>query len=209
MGAFAPVCAAARERLADRALAAVADTKGTVDKELQCGFRYCGDRADFLQRQLPGQYQLRVSATSKKLGKGGSVYADLAVPDFTKAPLVLSPIVLGYADGSHVPVGRRPANQPGLQGAGTTMGSSRPVSVTGAAGLGSSIAKGTATTEMPEAVADAPRLPFDPALDREFTRADALRTYFEVARAGKALSYHLYAAAPLAMPRTISATGTP
>ena len=63
------------------------------------------------------------------------------------------------------------------------MGSSRPVPA--AAGLGVSIARGTTVAETPEAVADAARLPFDPALDREFTRADALRTYFEVARAGK------------------------
>lgn len=133
----------------------------------------------------PGQYQLRVSATSKKLGKGGSVYADLTVPDFTKAPLVLSPIVLGYADGSHVPVGRRPAGQPVVQGAGATMGSSRPVPAAAGAGMATSIARGTAVTDTPEAVADAARLPFDPALDRDFTRADALRTYFEVARSAK------------------------
>lgn len=133
----------------------------------------------------PGQYQLRVSATSKKLGAGGSVYADLTVPDFAKAPLVLSPIVLGYADGSHVPVGRRPAAQPGIQGAGAAMGSSRPVSTAGIAGMPTPVALGAAVTDTPEAVADAPRLPFDPALDREFTRADVLRTYFEVARAGK------------------------
>lgn len=52
-----------------------------------------------------GRYQLRASAMSKKLQKGGSVYLDLVVPDFSKAPIALSNIAIGYADGGHVPVG--------------------------------------------------------------------------------------------------------
>ena len=89
----------------------------------------------------PGQYQLRASAMSKKLGKGGSVYLGVTVPDYMKEPLVLSGLAIGFADGSHVPVGRAPAG------------------------------RGTAN-----------RLPFDPALTREFANTDNLRTYFEIAR---------------------------
>jgi VWFA-related protein len=53
----------------------------------------------------PGRYQLRVAAISTKLGKGGSVYQTIDVPSFA-APLSMSPIMLGYDEGSHVPVGR-------------------------------------------------------------------------------------------------------
>ena len=54
----------------------------------------------------PGNYQLRASALSKKLDRGGSVFLDITVPDFSKTPLALTPIALGYADGARVPVGR-------------------------------------------------------------------------------------------------------
>jgi VWFA-related protein len=57
----------------------------------------------------PGEYQIRASATSQKLGKGGSVYLSITVPDFSKEPIVLSGLAIGYADGSRVPVGRVPA----------------------------------------------------------------------------------------------------
>jgi VWFA-related protein len=60
----------------------------------------------------PGHYQLRASATSAALATGGSVYLPLDVPDFSKAPLALSGIVLGYADGPRVPVGRTSAPNP-------------------------------------------------------------------------------------------------
>jgi VWFA-related protein len=53
----------------------------------------------------PGRYQLRVAAISTKLGKGGSVYQTIDVPAFSE-PLTMSRIVLGYDEGSHVPVGR-------------------------------------------------------------------------------------------------------
>ncbi|HUL73110.1 MAG TPA: VWA domain-containing protein [Vicinamibacterales bacterium] len=43
----------------------------------------------------PGRYQLRLNATSRSIDKSGSVYADIEVPDFTRAPLSLSAIVLG------------------------------------------------------------------------------------------------------------------
>lgn len=127
----------------------------------------------------PGQYQLRASAMSKKLGQGGSVFMGLTVPDFTKEPLVLSGIVVGFRDGSHVPVGRNGAGMAPIVGAGAALGSSRPVATSSYA---AGIAKATSVTDMPEAVPEASRLPFDPALVREFTRADNLRLYFEVAR---------------------------
>ena len=36
---------------------------------------------------------------SRKLDKGGSVYLDLTVPDFSKMPLGLTTIALGFAGG--------------------------------------------------------------------------------------------------------------
>jgi VWFA-related protein len=59
----------------------------------------------------PGRYQLRASASSVKLAKGGSVYLTIDVPDFSASPLSLSGLVLGYADGARVPVA--PAPTPG------------------------------------------------------------------------------------------------
>jgi VWFA-related protein len=50
----------------------------------------------------PGRYQLRASAISAKLSRSGSVYLDLEVPDFTKDPVMLSGLSVGYADGPHV-----------------------------------------------------------------------------------------------------------
>lgn len=44
-------------------------------------------------RVKPGRYQLRVAASSASLGKSGSVYCDLDVPDFSKS-LLLSGIML-------------------------------------------------------------------------------------------------------------------
>ena len=52
----------------------------------------------------PGRYQLRVSANSAGLRKGGSVYLALDVPEFSTTPLALSHPVLGYAAGARVPV---------------------------------------------------------------------------------------------------------
>jgi VWFA-related protein len=43
----------------------------------------------------PGPYQLRASATSRALGRGGSVYLTFDAPDFTKTPLGLGGFVLG------------------------------------------------------------------------------------------------------------------
>ena len=43
----------------------------------------------------PGRYQIRYHVTSAVLGRNGSVYADLEVPDFTRAGLSVSGIILG------------------------------------------------------------------------------------------------------------------
>ncbi len=51
----------------------------------------------------PGQYQIRASAISKRAGKGGSVYLPVIVPDFAKAPLAVSGLVLGYGAGARIP----------------------------------------------------------------------------------------------------------
>jgi hypothetical protein len=108
----------------------------------------------------PGRYQLRASAISKKLGAGGSVYLDITVPDFSNAPLALTAIALGFADGPRVPVGRTPPNV--LAG------------------------RGAAAPVVPPAQARAQNsqnpLPFEPTLSREFVQSDALRTYFELVR---------------------------
>jgi VWFA-related protein len=53
----------------------------------------------------PGRYQLRASVTSAKAGKGGSVFHETEIPDFTRAPAV-GAIVLGYAAGPRVPIVR-------------------------------------------------------------------------------------------------------
>ena len=64
--------------------------------------------------ELPkGRFELRVSATSDRLGKGGSVYLDVDVPDLRDAPLSIGGLAPGYAGGARVPVAppsvRRPA----------------------------------------------------------------------------------------------------
>lgn len=43
----------------------------------------------------PGRYQMRFAAHSSSLDKSGSVFQDVEVPDFRKAPLSLSGVVLG------------------------------------------------------------------------------------------------------------------
>ncbi len=115
----------------------------------------------------PGRYQLRASAMSKKLDKGGSVYLDITVPDFSKTPLALSRIALGFGDGSRVAVGRTTTR--------TVQGPSRP-----------GMAR-PADVPIPPAQERAQNntnpLPFEPTLDRVFAHTDELRVYFELARA--------------------------
>ena len=54
-------------------------------------------RYDLFQRLTlaPGRYVVRLHATSTALGRSGSVFADLEVPDFRRAPIVMSGIALG------------------------------------------------------------------------------------------------------------------
>jgi len=50
-------------------------------------------------RLKPGLYELRLAATSERLGKAGSVSADVEVPDFTRAPVALSGVLLESTPG--------------------------------------------------------------------------------------------------------------
>jgi len=45
-------------------------------------------------RLKPGVYAIRASAYSERMAESGSVYANIEVPDFSKAPLMLSGVVL-------------------------------------------------------------------------------------------------------------------
>jgi VWFA-related protein len=120
-------------------------------------------------RLPPGQYQLRASATSDKLAAGGSVYLSFEVPDFSKPGLMLTDLVLAYADGPHVPIARDIPSTP----------ATRSLAARAAA------AASTARAVPAAALAPPPNLlPFDPTLDRVFTRADTLRLYFKAVRRG-------------------------
>jgi VWFA-related protein len=54
-------------------------------------------RYDLYQRitLAPGRYQIRLNATSAVLDRSGSVYADIEVPDFTRAAISATPLILG------------------------------------------------------------------------------------------------------------------
>src|SRR5262249_40113499 len=54
----------------------------------------------------PGRYQLRVAANDVAPATIGSVLYDLDVPDFTKAPLTMSGIVMTSPSGSRLPTVR-------------------------------------------------------------------------------------------------------
>jgi len=51
----------------------------------------------------PGRYQIRLNATSAVLDRGGSVYADVDVPDFTRSALTVTGFVLGTVPAPGVP----------------------------------------------------------------------------------------------------------
>lgn len=104
----------------------------------------------------PGQYEVRWSAVSAKLGTGGSVYLPLTVPDFRGDGPVLGNVVVGYAEGGRVP--RAPVTERLAQRGGRVV------------------------TPPVDQKSD---LPVAPTLDREFTSADTLRVYAEgTVRAG-------------------------
>ncbi len=52
----------------------------------------------------PGHYQLRASATSARMDKGGSVYLDIDVPDYHKEPIVVGDVAIARQSGIRVPV---------------------------------------------------------------------------------------------------------
>jgi VWFA-related protein len=52
----------------------------------------------------PGRYQLRTSARSLALSKGGSVYLTVDVPDYSRTAIGLTGLVLAYADPKRHPV---------------------------------------------------------------------------------------------------------
>jgi hypothetical protein len=60
----------------------------------------------------PGRYQLRASATSTKLARGGSVYLTIEVPDFSREEISIAGVTLGYGDGDHVAVADLPKQAP-------------------------------------------------------------------------------------------------
>jgi len=137
----------------------------------------------------PGQYQLRASATSDKLAAGGSVYLSFEVPDFSKADLLLTDLVLAYADGPHVPIARDLPKAP-VQ---TTGGETRTPSGTTSA-MQRALSAQPTPTPMPQV---APTLPFDPTLDRTFTARDTLRLFFKVVqRRAMALTARISALTP-------------
>ena len=54
----------------------------------------------------PGRYQLRLSAISRKLNRGGSVYLTLDVPNYPQSDVGVSGLVLGRSAGAGVPTAR-------------------------------------------------------------------------------------------------------
>ena len=122
----------------------------------------------------PGQYQLRASAVSEKLAASGSVYLSFEVPDFSKADLLLTDLVIAYADGPHVPIAREVPRT-----------FRRPLGAT----------SGVVTAAQLQG--PPPLLPFEPTLDRVFTSRDTLRLYFKaVQRTPNALTATISALSP-------------
>lgn len=126
-----------------------------------------------LELELPaGRYQLRASALSEKLNAGGSVYLSLDVPDFSKADLELTDLLLAFADGPRVPVARDRRDrivvttQVAVEAGSTILGARGP--------------RPSVVNNLPTPPISA--LPFEPALDRTFTASDTVRLYFKAAQ---------------------------
>jgi len=62
-------------------------------------------RADVLSRMTlpPGRYEARFNVTSKLLSTSATLYADVEVPDFSRAPIGMSGLLLGTAAPAGVP----------------------------------------------------------------------------------------------------------
>jgi VWFA-related protein len=132
----------------------------------------------------PGQYQLRASATSDKLSAGGSVYLSFEVPDFSKADLRVTDLVLAYADGPHVPIARDQSVKPAVAASlreAPVQGPAASVLLRAPAGTVAPPVASAATNTDPAAQAAPPALllPFDPTLDRVFVPRDTLRLFFK------------------------------
>ncbi len=122
-----------------------------------------------IEMELPaGQYQLRASAMSDKLGAGGSVYQSLDVPDFSRADLGVTDLLLAYADGPRVPVARDRRDTIVV-----TQLVAVPRGGIPAAGRGLSAGAAAALAPPPP-----PILPFEPTLDRIFSAGDTVRLFF-------------------------------
>ena len=126
----------------------------------------------------PGDYQLRASATSDKLAAGGSVYLSFEVPDFSKADLLLTDLVLAYADGPHVPIARDLPKKPAAPSPATTRVTTPPFDPT-TTGLLRPLPAAAAALPPAQLREPVPVLPFDPTLDRVFTPRDTLRLFFK------------------------------
>jgi hypothetical protein len=78
--------------------ASALDAAGAVKASAQEAFHIEGRGGRYerllLMNLKPGRYQLRVAMQSKAASKAGSVFTGIDVPDFSKAPLTLSGIIL-------------------------------------------------------------------------------------------------------------------
>lgn len=123
-----------------------------------------------LELELPaGRYQLRASVLSEKLNAGGSVYLSLDVPDFSKADLELTELLLAFADGPRVPVASDRRD--------TIVVTTQVAVPAGTLPIGARGVRPSAVNNLPPPPLSA--LPFEPALDRTFAPADILRLYFK------------------------------
>lgn len=126
-----------------------------------------------LELELPaGRYQLRASALSEKLNAGGSVYLSLDVPDFSKADLELTDLLLAFADGPRVPVARDRRDK--------IVVTTQVAVPAGSTLLGTRGPRPSVVENLPTPPISA--LPFEPALDRTFTASDTLRLFFKTAQ---------------------------
>jgi VWFA-related protein len=133
----------------------------------------------------PGDYQLRASATSNKLAAGGSVYLSFEVPDFSKTDLMLTDLVIAYADGPHVPIARDLPKKPAAPSPAQTRVTTPPFDPT-TTGLLRPLPAAAAVLPPAQLREPVPTLPFDPTLDRVFTPRDTLRLYFRAVQRASA-----------------------